>query len=250
MAVLDVTLYSLSIPFAILTGSLAGVFAFLTWGIFRSSPFDLGVKLYAVVALLATIYHGALLVLGSETFLLQALLILGYTITLVTLFTFLLEFSRKDRAYETTKSFQLFVPIVGGLLIYSILGPFTELYFPSVLHWVHGFGALAVIGGLYIPVQNQLQNQPSAEFLPQGDEPEKADEWMRTIDETILQILVVSDLILTPAVVAYNIDYSRDEVNRRLRRLEEDGFVERVERGKYRVTDLGKRYLVRKRESS
>lgn len=63
------------------------------------------------------------------------------------------------------------------------------------------------------------------------------------IDDRILEVLKHSDLILSPAVIAINIDKSRDEVNRRLSKLTEHGFVERVKRGYYKITDRGRAYL-------
>ncbi len=63
------------------------------------------------------------------------------------------------------------------------------------------------------------------------------------IDDRILEILSDSGLILSPAVVAINIDKSRDEVNRRLSKLVDEGLVERVQRGYYRITDQGEAYL-------
>jgi DNA-binding IclR family transcriptional regulator len=63
------------------------------------------------------------------------------------------------------------------------------------------------------------------------------------IDERILEALDTSGMILSPAVIAINIDKSRDEVNRRLSTLTDHGLVTRVERGYYEITDHGKQYL-------
>jgi DNA-binding IclR family transcriptional regulator len=63
------------------------------------------------------------------------------------------------------------------------------------------------------------------------------------MDDRVLELFHTSDLVLTPAIIAYNIDYSRGEVNRRLAELETHGFVEKVERGKYRLTEQGEQYL-------
>jgi predicted transcriptional regulator len=49
--------------------------------------------------------------------------------------------------------------------------------------------------------------------------------------------------VLSPAVIALNIDKSRSEVNRRLSELVGIGLVERVKRGYYEITDAGERYL-------
>nr|WP_246308321.1 type IV toxin-antitoxin system AbiEi family antitoxin domain-containing protein [Halosimplex rubrum] len=68
--------------------------------------------------------------------------------------------------------------------------------------------------------------------------------WMQLpIDDRILECLSSSGLILSPSVIAINIDKSRDEVNRRLTTLTDKGYVERVKRGYYRITELGERYL-------
>jgi DNA-binding IclR family transcriptional regulator len=63
------------------------------------------------------------------------------------------------------------------------------------------------------------------------------------IDDRILEILSESGLVLSPAVIAYNIDKSRDEVNRRLSVLTEEGFVVREKRGYYRIAMDGEKYL-------
>lgn len=63
------------------------------------------------------------------------------------------------------------------------------------------------------------------------------------IDERILEALESSGMILSPAVIAINIDKSRDEVNRRLSTLVKYGLITRVKRGYYEITDEGKQYL-------
>jgi DNA-binding IclR family transcriptional regulator len=63
------------------------------------------------------------------------------------------------------------------------------------------------------------------------------------IDDRILEVLRSSGLILTPSIIAYNIDKSREEVSRRLSELIERDFAERVERGKYQISDDGVAYL-------
>jgi len=63
------------------------------------------------------------------------------------------------------------------------------------------------------------------------------------IDDRILEALATSGLVLSPSVIAFNIDKSRSEVNRRLSVLVEHNLVERVKRGYYEITNLGERYL-------
>ncbi|WP_165383945.1 transcriptional regulator [Natrinema altunense] len=68
-------------------------------------------------------------------------------------------------------------------------------------------------------------------------------EWMQLpTDERILEILE-SGLLLSPQVIAKNIDKSRVHVNRRLSVLADYGMVTRVERGYYEIDDLGVAYL-------
>lgn len=63
------------------------------------------------------------------------------------------------------------------------------------------------------------------------------------IDERILEALDSSGMILSPSVIAINIDKSRGEVNRRLSDLVDHGLVDRVKRGYYEITDTGEAYL-------
>ena len=70
-------------------------------------------------------------------------------------------------------------------------------------------------------------------------------DWMQMpTDERILEALHSSGMILSPAVIAKNIDRSREEVTRRLTVLVEYGLVTRVERGYYEIDEAGEQYLV------
>lgn len=62
-------------------------------------------------------------------------------------------------------------------------------------------------------------------------------------DDRILETLKSSGIILSPAVLAYNTDYSRNYVNKRLRKLRDNGLVNRVDSGYYEITDRGCEYL-------
>lgn len=131
-----------------------------------------------------------------------------------------------------------------GFLLFSIGGPLTDLFVPDWTHLVHGVAAMFVVLGLYDPVHNDLREDEWIGLLFQ--EPGQLRhprEWMRPIDERILELFHSSDLVLTPSIIAYNIEYSSKEVNRRLTELVDHEFVERVERGKYRVTEVGELYL-------
>ncbi|ELY90886.1 winged helix-turn-helix transcriptional regulator [Natrialba taiwanensis] len=68
-------------------------------------------------------------------------------------------------------------------------------------------------------------------------------EWMNQTDNRILEILDESDLILSPAVTAINLDYSRNWVSRRMSKLQKAGLIEKVNGSYYRITDRGRAYL-------
>lgn len=143
------------------------------------------------------------------------------------------------------RGFRRFVNLlVAGLLLFAVGTPLAQLFAPAYVHVLHGVSALLVILGLYDPVHNDLRRDEWAELLlSEPRELRKPAEWMVPMDDAILELFHSSDLVLTPAIIAYNIDYSREEVNRRLSTLEEHGLIERVERGKYRITDHGEQYL-------
>ncbi|APW99967.1 MarR family transcriptional regulator [Halobiforma lacisalsi AJ5] len=68
-------------------------------------------------------------------------------------------------------------------------------------------------------------------------------DWMNQTDDRILELLEESDLILSPAVAAINLDYSRNWVSRRMSKLEDADFIEKVDGSYYQITDRGRAYL-------
>ena len=62
-------------------------------------------------------------------------------------------------------------------------------------------------------------------------------------DDRILETLESSGIVLSPAVIAYNTEYTRNYVNKRIRKLRDASLVERVDEGYYRITDRGRAYL-------
>lgn len=141
--------------------------------------------------------------------------------------------------------YRRFLSFLGtGFLVFSLGGPLSAILVPEWTHFVHGIAALFVVFGLYDPVHNDLRTDEWVELLfREPGQIRHPEAWMRPADERILEVFHSSGLVLTPAIVAYNIDYSTKEVNRRLSELTDHDFVERVERGKYRMTDIGEHYL-------
>ncbi|WP_222914469.1 ArsR family transcriptional regulator [Natrinema sp. SYSU A 869] len=133
---------------------------------------------------------------------------------------------------------------VAGLVLAVIGGPIVELVAPQLVHWVHGTAALLVVFGLYDPVTNDLRTTEwERVLLSEPSRVRRPAEWMTPMDDEILGAFHGTDLVLTPAVVAFNTGFNRKEVNRHLIELADHGFVEKVERGKYRLTRRGERYL-------
>ncbi|XVH33323.1 hypothetical protein ACNS7O_15060 (plasmid) [Haloferacaceae archaeon DSL9] len=241
---IDVALYRLSIPFAIAAGTGAGVFTALSWKVFRDSPLKTTLQLLALVISIVTVYHVGLLVEGSETVVLQSLLTFGYVLVLIAFFAGAWELNSDIRGIGEFRREYVLHALILGILLYGVAGPLSEVFFPPILHWVHGFAAVFAIAGLYSPVREDIPNKPWNELILA--DPAKGRyraEWMVPVDDAILDVLYSSGLVLTPAVIAYNIDYSREEVNRRLTKMETEALIERVKRGKYRIAERGERYV-------
>jgi predicted transcriptional regulator len=66
---------------------------------------------------------------------------------------------------------------------------------------------------------------------------------MNQADNRILECLESSDLVLSPKVISYNIDYTRNYVSQRLKKLVTAGMVEKVDDGMYEITEFGQDYL-------
>lgn len=134
--------------------------------------------------------------------------------------------------------------IVSGVLLFLIGGPIAELVFHSFVHWVHALSSFLVILGLYDLVQNNGRQSILAETVlkdPAGAR--RQPDWMLPIDEQILHLFHSTELVFSPSIIAYNIEYSRSEVNRRLIELESHGFIAKVDRGKYCIDNRGEQHL-------
>ena len=67
---------------------------------------------------------------------------------------------------------------------------------------------------------------------------------MNQTDDRILLLLEESGLMLSPAVIAANLDYTRGWVSKRLRKLLEAELVEKSQSSYYEITERGEQYLV------
>ncbi len=80
----------------------------------------------------------------------------------------------------------------------------------------------------------------TATSKPQNMDDDEQPDWLTEMDEEILEILSTG-LTLGPTAIAQNIDRSREGVSNRLNSLQAGGLVEKVDRGKYKLTDEGLR---------
>lgn len=67
-------------------------------------------------------------------------------------------------------------------------------------------------------------------------------DWMTPMDDRVLAVLNAG-LILSPTIIVYNIDKSLEAVARRPSELSKAGLVNRIERGRYEISDQGRAYL-------
>ena len=66
---------------------------------------------------------------------------------------------------------------------------------------------------------------------------------MNQTDDRILQALEETGMMLTPVVLAKNLDYSRTWVSTRISKLVDAGLIENPEGSFYQITDRGRAYL-------
>lgn len=77
----------------------------------------------------------------------------------------------------------------------------------------------------------------------------RREDWMSPADVTILQFLysardaVGNPAIMSPAIIAANTHLSRKHVGNRCRHLAGHDVVERVDRGRYRLTETGEQLV-------
>lgn len=148
--------------------------------------------------------------------------------------------------HRSIGSYNRFVHILLlGLLLFAVGGPLIDLVVPAWSHVGHAIAAILVAHALYTPIRVDLPPDAWPNVALQDPrEIRNAGEWMVPMDDEILELFHSTELVLTPSIIAYNTGYSREEVNRRLRELTDHGLMDRVERGKYRITELGESYLI------
>jgi hypothetical protein len=131
-----------------------------------------------------------------------------------------------------------------GIFVFVLGDPLIQLFHLPAIHIVHGIAALLIAYGLYDPVQHRFRETEWSSFFLRDPRAVRSNlDWMTPMDDDILQTLDGSALVLTPSIIAHNIDRSREAVSRRLAELSKREFVERVDHGKYEITPIGRQYL-------
>ncbi|MDL5361964.1 hypothetical protein [Halalkalicoccus sp. NIPERK01] len=241
VTIVPLSVHLLGVPFTLMVGTAASVLSVLSWAQFRESPLGRVAAAVAVVMSLSVGYH--VLLLAAEN--LPALELLNgvlYVVLLGGIWSMVRTYRRLGMPIGAYR----YPPIVTcvGVVALVAIGLANDLVTLPFVHWGHGFAALLVLGGLYRSVGPDFRptEWPERLFRDPCRIREPAD-WMTPLDDSILELCYSSGLVLTPAIIGFNTEYSRAEVNRRLSRLERHDLVERVDRGKYRITPLGERYL-------
>jgi Mn-dependent DtxR family transcriptional regulator len=67
--------------------------------------------------------------------------------------------------------------------------------------------------------------------------------WMAPVDYEIMLFFDEHAILVSPRVLAANIEYDRQYVSKRCRTLSEAGLLEVVDTGLYRLTETGHTYL-------
>ena len=146
---------------------------------------------------------------------------------------FLYLLYRRHRSFERNPALAL---PVGGLLLFVVTEAALDVLPPAFVHLCHTVAAAAVAIGLaYIAVAWRTTDPATSPLYRDGERPAETTE----MDDEILALLDASGTVLTPALISYDLGYSRESVNRHLRDLEERDLVERVDRGKYRLSEDG-----------
>ncbi|MFB6074556.1 MAG: helix-turn-helix domain-containing protein [Haloarculaceae archaeon] len=132
----------------------------------------------------------------------------------------------------------LALPVL-GLFLFVVVEIGVGHLPPLVVHIGHTVAAVLVALGLASLLVRWWSVRPATDPVPRdGERP----DWMTDLDDEILRLLDASDIVLSPALISYNLGYSRESVNRHLRRLEDHGYVERVDRGKYELSAAGREH--------
>jgi biotin operon repressor len=235
------TLHNGGLVFALGTAVSAGILAALAWNVFRGSPIGFSLAALAGVMSIATLYHTSLLLIETDSLSLDVLGAIMYLSALAACYSIVQTHRQIAVPIRGYRRYAV-IAVVGGIG-FAIGGFVSKLVITEAVHWVHGGTALLICIGLYGTMQAHFGKDRWIEPIVRHPAQNRSKEWMRPLDDAILELLSSSDLVLTPSVIGINLGYSREEVNRRIRELESRGYVTRIERGKYKISTKGQLYF-------
>lgn len=96
-----------------------------------------------------------------------------------------------------------------------------------------------------IPEKIQREFGVDLDYSRERAEELEPPDWITDLDREICRLLSTG-LILTPTLIAKNLDRPSSSVSRRLNTLEAGGIVEKIERGHYVLTEEGFARLTQK----
>lgn len=110
-------------------------------------------------------------------------------------------------------------------------------------HVIHAVAAFVLVIALYDPVRNRIRIEEWADLLLRHPLVGPASEQYSPRERRVLELLADSNLVLTPEVVAENLNQGEAGTAASLEQLAADYLLETVDLKKYRITPLGRRYL-------
>lgn len=116
-------------------------------------------------------------------------------------------------------------------------------------HAVHTVAALLLVLALYDPVENRLRREEWVDLLSRDPAIEDAATELSPADEAVLGLLARTRIVLTPELVAANLDGVPSHPRAALERLADGPFVERAGDARYRITPLGAKFVRERREA-
>ncbi|MFB6354510.1 MAG: hypothetical protein ABEJ92_10545 [Halobacteriales archaeon] len=116
-------------------------------------------------------------------------------------------------------------------------------------HAVHTVAALLLVLALYDPVENRLRREEWVDLLARDPAIEDAASSLSPVEEAVLGLMARARIVLTPELVAHNLENVDGRPRAALERLADGPFVERADEGRYRITPFGRKYVRERREA-
>lgn len=131
--------------------------------------------------------------------------------------------------------------LVAALLVVGETG--LRLFVTGGAHAVHALAALLLVLALYDPRASRLRREEWLALLVRDPETGLDEAAPAPLEADVLRLLARARIVLTPELVAENLDADEASPTEALERLAAGPFVERADGDKYRITPLGVRLV-------